>query len=57
MGHEDGKVDGRARPAYETGHPAEPDLLTPEEQEDLRREMREAGAYAKKAFAHLRPKG
>jgi len=33
-----------------------PDLLTPEEIQSLRQEAKEAGAFARKAFAHLRPK-
>jgi hypothetical protein len=34
----------------------EPDLLTTEEIERLRREAKETSAFARKAFAHLRPK-
>jgi hypothetical protein len=33
-----------------------PEMLTPEELEDLRRDAKEKGAYFRKAFAHLRPK-
>jgi hypothetical protein len=32
-------------------------MLTPEEEADLRQHSREADAYFRAAFAHLRPKG
>lgn len=49
-------TDDKKTPADPPRPTAQPDLLTPEEIESLRQEMSEAGDYARKAFAHLRPK-